>query len=196
MRPAVFLDRDGTMIHDPGHLRRLEGLRWFPWTIDAIRLLNRAGFLVIVVTNQGGIGLELYDEAFVQTLHARMSETATASGARIDGWYYCPHHPNATIPAMRVNCDCRKPGTKLVREAAERFSIDLPRSFVVGDKLSDVQLAVNVGATGVIVRTGHGEAEVASGGGTVPGAAFVAADLIEATSWILLRGGQTAEATR
>jgi D-glycero-D-manno-heptose 1,7-bisphosphate phosphatase len=196
MRPAVFLDRDGTMIHDPGHMRRLEDLRWYPWTIDALRLLNRAGFLVIVVTNQGGIGLELYDEHFVTLVHTRMSEVAASSGARIDGWYYCPHHPNATIAALRVVCDCRKPRPKLVHQAAEEFSIDLSNSFVVGDKVSDVRLAGNVGARGVLVRTGHGEEELAASGGSVAEAALVAADLIQATSWILARRGQPVEAAR
>jgi D-glycero-D-manno-heptose 1,7-bisphosphate phosphatase len=195
MPPAVFLDRDGTMIHDPGHMRRIEDLRWFPWTIDAVRLLNRAGFLVVVVTNQGGIGLQLYDEAFVHAVHARMSEAVAAGGARIAGWYFCPHHPNATIPALRADCDCRKPRPKLVLQAAEDFGIDVSQSFVVGDKMSDVRLAGNVGATGVLVRTGHGE-EVASAGGSIPGAALVAADLIHATSWILARRGQTVEAQR
>ena len=118
MGPAVFLDRDGTMIHDPGYLRRLDDLRWYPWTIDALRLLNRAGLPVVVVTNQGGIGLELYDEGFVQAVHGHMAAVAAASGARIDGWYYCPHHPDATIPALRIDCDCRKPRPGLLRQAA------------------------------------------------------------------------------
>jgi D-glycero-D-manno-heptose 1,7-bisphosphate phosphatase len=196
MRRAVFLDRDGTMIHDPGHMRRLEDLRWFPWTIDALRLLNRAGFVVIVVTNQGGIGLQLYDERFVHAVHNRMSDVAAAGGARIDAWYYCPHHPNATIPALRVDCDCRKPRPKLVLQAAEAFSIDVSRSFVVGDKVSDVRLAGNVGATGVLVRTGHGEEEIANGGGSIAGAALVTADLISATSWILARSDRPIEAKR
>jgi len=194
MRRAVFLDRDGTMIHDPGHMRRLDDLRWFPWTIDALRLLNRAGFIVIVVTNQGGIGLQLYDESFVHAVHTRMTEVAAAGGARIDGWYFCPHHPNATIPMLRVDCDCRKPRPKLVLQAADEFSIDVSRSFVVGDKVSDVRLAGNVGATGVMVRTGHGEEELAKAGGSIAGAALVAADLIAATSWILAHADRSIEA--
>ena len=189
MRPAVFLDRDGTMIYDPGYLGRLEDLRWYPWTIDAIGLLNRAGLSVVVVTNQGGIGLEFYSEDFVRALHARMSEMAASGGARIDGWYYCPHHPEATVPALRVACDCRKPRPGLVRRAAAELSIDVSKSFVVGDKVSDVGLAGAVGATAVMVRTGHGEEQLVRAGGVVPGAALVAADLIEATSWILGRVG-------
>jgi histidinol-phosphate phosphatase family protein len=188
-RPAVLLDRDGTMIRDVGYLDRPESLEWYPWTLDAVRLLNRAGFVVCVTTNQGGIGLGLYSDAFVRELHAGMGETLKAAGARVDGWFYCPHHPRAELDALRVECDCRKPAPGMARRAAERFDLDLTASYVVGDKASDVGLANGVGARGVMVRTGHGEQELMGRGGTMPEAAHVAADLMEATSWILGRSG-------
>jgi D-glycero-D-manno-heptose 1,7-bisphosphate phosphatase len=184
-RPAVFLDRDGTMVHDAGYLGRLDDLRWYPWTIDAIRLLNRAGFLVFVVTNQGGIGLGLFTAAFVDTLHAAMADVLGAGGAHVDGWFYCPHHPQSESPVLREDCLCRKPGPGLVRQAEAAFTLDLARSFVVGDKMSDVELGTGVGARGILVRTGYGEAIAQERGGTVPEAAFVAADLMEATAWLL-----------
>jgi D-glycero-D-manno-heptose 1,7-bisphosphate phosphatase len=194
MRPAVFLDRDGTMIHDAGYLSRIEDLRWFPWTSEAIRLLNRAGLLVCVTTNQSGVGLGLYTEAFVQRLHAEMAAALDAGGARVDGWFYCPHHPSAFVEAFRRDCDCRKPQPGMVRQAAERLGIDPSRSFVVGDKLADLGLAEQVGARGILVRTGNGEEVVRSHGGRVPGAACVAADLMAATAWVLAEarssGGQ------
>jgi D-glycero-D-manno-heptose 1,7-bisphosphate phosphatase len=184
-RPAVFLDRDGTMIHEAGYLDRIEDLRWFPWTVDAIRLLNRAGFLVFVVTNQGGVGLGLYPESTVHAIHDAMTSTLARGGAQVDGWFYCPHHPEARIEALRIACECRKPKPGLVRQAAGAFAIDLPRSFVVGDKLSDVDLARGVGARGVLVRTGYGDEVVRAHAGVVPGAAHVAADLMAATAWLL-----------
>jgi D-glycero-D-manno-heptose 1,7-bisphosphate phosphatase len=180
----VFLDRDGTMVRDVGYLSRLEDLYWFPYTVDAVRLLNRAGFLVFVTTNQGGIGLGFYPEAFVQQTHQEMAAFITAGGGRVDGWYYCPHHPRATIDALRVTCDCRKPAPGMVRQAQQQFAIDLARSFVVGDKAGDLGLALSVGARGVMVRTGHGEAELARLGAAAD-AAHVSVDLMEATSWIL-----------
>jgi len=189
VRPAVFLDRDGTLIHDVGYLGRLEEIDWYPWTIDALRLLNRAGFLLCVTTNQGGIGLGYYTEAFVRETHDTMARTIEAGGGRIDGWFYCPHHPEARLDALRVVCECRKPGPGMVRQAVERFDIDLARSFVIGDKQADIGLAAGVGAQGVLVRTGHGEDELARLGGSMPGAAHVAPELMAATSWIL---GQTA----
>ena len=189
MRPAVFLDRDGTMIHDVGYLGRREDLRWFSWTIEAIRLLNRAGFAVCVTTNQGGIGLGFYEEQFVLDLHREMSETVEAAGAHIDGWYYCPHYPTAVIDNLRVDCECRKPKAGMVRQAAEQLPIDLSRSYVVGDKTADVGLAKAVGAKAVLVMTGHGESEIRRHNGTVPDASFVAPTLLEAASWILMDAG-------
>ena len=185
MRRAVFLDRDGTMIHEAGYLSRHEDLRWFPWTTEAIRLLNRAGFLVCVTTNQGGIGLGFFTQTFVDELHARMTDTIEAGGARVDGWFYCPHHPSAIIEALRVDCDCRKPRPGMIRQAAERLGIDPSQSFVVGDKLADVALAESAGARGVLVRTGYGDAVVRAHDGNVPGAAYVAGDLMAAAAWIL-----------
>ena len=186
MTPAVFLDRDGTMIHDPGYLSRREDLRWFPWTIDAVRLLGRAGYRVFVVTNQGGVGLGLYPESFVQALHADMDETIRAAGGAVAGWYHCPHHPDAVIPALRIDCECRKPRPGMVRQAAhDHGPLDLARSFVVGDKFGDVGLAAAIGARGVIVRSGHGEAEVARHRDALPAGTHVAATLADATAWIL-----------
>ncbi len=184
MRPAVFLDRDGTMVRDVGYLSRLDDLYWFPYTVDAIRLLNRAGFLIFVTTNQGGIGLGFYSEEFVQKAHAEMDAFIAAGGGRVDGWFYCPHHPRAIFDALRVTCTCRKPEPGMVRQAQERFPIDLDRSFVVGDKAGDLGLARSIGARGVLVRTGHGEAELARLGPAAADA-HVSTDLMEATSWIL-----------
>jgi len=191
MRPAVFLDRDGTMIHEAGYLSRLDDLRWFPWTTEAIRLLNRAGFVVCVTTNQGGIGLGFFTEAFVAELHGQMTETIEAAGARVDGWFHCPHHPSAIVEALRVDCDCRKPRPGLINQAGARFSIDLRRSFVVGDKLIDVGLAASTGARGILVKTGYGDEVARAHGGDVPGAAYVASDLMAAVAWILAESRPT-----
>jgi D-glycero-D-manno-heptose 1,7-bisphosphate phosphatase len=192
-RRAVFLDRDGTMVHDVGYLSRLEDVRWFPWTIDAVRLLNRAGFLVCVTTNQGGIGLGFYTEAFLERVHAQMAATLEAAGARVDAWFHCPHHPAATIAELRVSCDCRKPGPGMIEQAARRFEIDLPGSFVIGDKIADVGLGVAAGARSILVRTGYGEAELVRHKGVVPGAAHVARELMDAVAWILEDAGYPKE---
>jgi histidinol-phosphate phosphatase family protein len=188
-RPAVFLDRDGTMIREVQFLRRPEDLVWLPATVEAIRLLNRAGFVVCVTTNQSGVGRGLYTEADVQVLHDLMTSTLEAAGARVDAWFYCPHHPDATVTALRQVCECRKPRPGMIRRAAERFPLDLDRSFVIGDRLTDVGLAASVGARGVLVRTGYGEHTIAEQAGAASGAALIAADLMEATAWLLRQSG-------
>lgn len=188
MTPAVFLDRDGTMIREVGYLANRDDLQWFPFTVDAIRLLNRAGFLVFVATNQGGIGLGYYPEQFVIDTHAEMAATLERAGAHVDGWLYCAHHPRAIVEGLRVDCACRKPGRGMADQAAATHRIDLARSFTVGDKFTDVGLAHSFGGRGVLVRTGHGLDELARADASAPVADYVANDLMEATSWILRAG--------
>lgn len=161
LRPAVFLDRDGTINDDVGYLSRMSELTLYPWAIDAVRLLNRAGYLVVMVTNQGGIGRKMIEAAFVAELHAEIDRRLAAGGAHVDGWYFCPHHPEALIVELRGACRCRKPATGMVDDAARDLGIDLARSWVVGDKWSDVQLGVRMGGRALLVRTGWGVIEEA-----------------------------------
>jgi len=158
-RPAVFLDRDGTINEDVGYLSELSHLTIYPWAIDAVRLLNRAGYLVVMVTNQGGIGRRMIRPEFVGELHAVIDARLAAGGAHVDGWYFCPHHPEALIEELRAVCDCRKPATGMARDAARDLGIDLARSWVVGDKWIDVQLGQRIGGRGILVRTGWGVIE-------------------------------------
>jgi D-glycero-D-manno-heptose 1,7-bisphosphate phosphatase len=189
MKPAVFLDRDGTLIEEVGYLSRVEDVRWFPHAIEAVRLLNRAGFLVCITTNQGGIGLGFYREELVHLVHREMVAALEASGARLDGLFYCPHHPQAVREDLRIDCTCRKPRPGMIQQATARFDIDLARSFVVGDKDKDVGLANSVGAKGILVKTGYGQAELQRHGGQITGAAFVAETVLDAAGWILTQAG-------
>ncbi len=187
LRGAVFLDRDGTMIEEKGYLSRLDDVKWYPGTMDAIRLLNRAGYAVCVITNQGGIGLGLFDEVFVRTVHALMEAEIVASGGAIDGWYYCPHHPNATVPELKAPCACRKPGRAMIDAACREHGIDLARSWVIGDKDVDVRMAAAVGARGILVRTGYGALHLEKLGPALPEGTLVARDLTEAVAEVLTR---------
>ena len=188
-RPAVFLDRDGTLIHDVGYLSRVEDVQWFPWSIEAIRLLGRAGFLVCITTNQGGIGLGFYGADIVERVHAGMCADVEAVGGRIDALFFCPHHPRAITDELRIDCECRKPRAGMIQQAMARFDIDLSRSFVVGDKMADVGLATNAGARGILVKTGYGHAQLQRFGEHPPGAAYVADTVFEAVGWILGESG-------
>ena len=184
--PAVFLDRDGTLIDEVGYLDRLERLALFPYSIDAVRLLKRAGFLVVVVTNQAGVAHGLFDEAFIAETHRHLDGKMAAAGTRVDGYYYCPHHPHASLEAYRTTCECRKPGTGMIRSAARDLGIDVARSFVVGDRWLDIEMAQASGATGILVQTGYGKTEALRPRDGVRAEAVVA-NLIEAAAWILRR---------
>jgi D-glycero-D-manno-heptose 1,7-bisphosphate phosphatase len=160
-RPAVLLDRDGTINEDVGYLTDAAELRLYPFAPDAIRLLRRAGFAIVVVTNQGGIARGLMTEAFVVETHRRMAERLDRAGAHVDDWCYCPHHPEAIVPGLNTPCACRKPGTALPQAAATRLGLDLARSWVVGDHWRDVQMGEAIGARTILVRTGHGRRQEA-----------------------------------
>src|SRR5438105_2955441 len=130
-RPAVFLDRDGTLIEDVGYLERLDQLALFPWTTDAVRLLNRAGFATVVITNQSGVGRGVYPEAFVGEVHAALDERLARGGARIDRYYFCPHHPSDAKGQYLRACDCRKPAPGMIRQACADLNLDPARSWMV-----------------------------------------------------------------
>jgi D-glycero-D-manno-heptose 1,7-bisphosphate phosphatase len=183
--PAVFLDRDGTLLEEGGYVDRLERLVFLPFSIDAVRLLNRARFRVVIVTNQSGVARGLYTEAFVHQAHDLISRRVADGGARIDGYYFCPHHPSAEIAEYRRDCDCRKPAPGLFRRAAADLGIDLARSFVVGDKGTDIQAGVAAGCTPLLVRTGYGRDT--EGSADAAHAAAVVDNVIAATAWILGR---------
>jgi D-glycero-D-manno-heptose 1,7-bisphosphate phosphatase len=185
--PAVFLDRDGTLIEEVGYLDRVERLELFPWTIEALRLMRRAGFKLVVITNQAGVARGYFDEALVQSVHRYLGDRFAAAGAAVDAFYYCPHHPEATVPAYRANCACRKPNPGLVEQAVREHAIDLEQSFVVGDRWLDVRTAQNAGARGILVRTGYGAHESRH---PEPGvsAAVVVDHVFQAASWIVRHG--------
>ena len=159
MNRAVFLDRDGTMIDDVGYLDSLSQLAFYPWTVDAIRTFNRAGLKVVVVTNQSGIARGMFTEAFVEQTHREMDARLAAGGARVDAYYYCPHHPDGRVAGFARGCGCRKPGRGMIDQAASDLTLDPARSFVVGDKWLDVELGRAVGARAILVRSGNGAAE-------------------------------------
>ena len=193
-RRAVFIDRDGTLAHEVGYVNHLSRFRLFPWAVDAVRLLNHGRLLAVVVTNQAGVARGYFPESLIGEVHARMSETMQAGGARLDGIYYCPHHPSAGDPPYRQDCACRKPRPGLLRRAADELDIDLERSWVVGDREADLTLARNVGARACLVRTGYGAGELLWHASSWPRPPDVVADhLLEAVERILGEAGSDAE---
>lgn len=151
MAAAVFLDRDGTIVEDAGFLHEPGKLRLLPGAAEAIRRLNQHGYLVVSVTNQSGIARGLYTVADYAAVQRRLTELLAGHDAHLDGSYFCPHHPEFTGP-----CECRKPGTKLFRDAQAALDIDFERSWWVGDRLSDVEPARALNGHGILVATGQG----------------------------------------
>lgn len=183
-RPAVFLDRDGTLIEDPGYLGDPDRVALLPAAAEGLRRLSEAGFALVVVSNQAGVARGLITQADVEAVNRRVSEALAARGVLVDGFFFCPHHPDFTGP-----CECRKPGIELFRRAVEDLDLDLGSSWVVGDTAGDVGAAGALGITAVLVRTGQGErtASELSADGVVP----VAPDLSEAARLILAASGRS-----
>ena len=184
MRPAVFLDRDGTIIEERGYLDRLDLLELYPFTADAIRLLNRAGYATVVVTNQGGIGRGIIDEPFLRQVHDTIDGRLAAGRARIDRYYFCPHHPDAVVPELRRKCACRKPAGGMIEQACLELSLDPKRSVMIGDRRLDVIAGASAGTRTVLVRTGHGAHEEAMPQGHARPDAILN-NLMEAVGWLL-----------
>lgn len=174
-KPVVFLDRDGTINEDVGYLAEPGGLVLIPGASAAVRRLNEAGVKVVVVSNQSGVGRGYYTDSDVEAVNRRLVLLLGEAGASVDALYWCSHHPDD-------GCECRKPGTGLVARAVLELQIDAAGSYVVGDKVSDLQLADNIKAKGVLVLTGKGLKEAEK---LLAPAAFVARDLGEAVDWII-----------
>jgi len=186
MTPTVFLDRDGTINEDVGYLNAIDRLVFIPGALDAIRLLARADYQIVIVTNQAGVALGMIEEHVLADLHRVIEERIRAAGGRVDGWFVCPHHKTAAVEKFRLDCDCRKPKPGLFDQACQALPVDKARSVYIGDKASDMEAARAAGIAGILVRTGYGEGELARHHGRVAGATLVAANLAEAASRILM----------
>jgi D-glycero-D-manno-heptose 1,7-bisphosphate phosphatase len=160
LRPAVFLDRDGTLTEEIGYVNHPMRLKLIPGVARAIRLLNEAGILTVVVTNQAGAARGYFTEDLIDVTHQRLRNLLREeTNAHLDAVYYCPHHPREGPAHLRIRCDCRKPGPGMIRRAASEWPIDLSRSIMVGDKISDSEFGHRLGLRTVMVMTGYGRGE-------------------------------------
>jgi len=189
-RPAVFVDRDGTINEQMGYINHVSRFTFLPGTAEAIKLLNIHRFLVIVISNQSGVARGYFPIELVNEVHSRMKTMLEKEGAWVDAVYFCPHHPSGNVAEYRKACDCRKPATGMVRKAIDRFDIDLKSSYVIGDRLSDIEMAERLDLKGILVRTGYGRGEIEH---LLPGSTlrpvYIADDLLEAVKWIIKRQG-------
>ena len=182
---AIFFDRDGTLLIEMGYISHPALAVPYAFAADAIKLAREKGFMVFVVTNQSGVARGWLNETELGAVHGRMIAALAARGAALDGVYYCPHHPEATVKKYRLACECRKPAPGLAGLVTAEHEIDLTRSFVIGDKLSDIGFGKALGAKSCLVRTGFGgESErAASGSELVPD--LVADNALEAVRWAI-----------
>lgn len=158
-RPALFLDRDGTVNIESGYIRELDNLRLIPGAADVIRQCNQGQVPVVLVTNQSGPARGYYGEDWIHALHQRLQELLAAEGAHLDKVYYCPHLPadEGSVPEYSRNCDCRKPEAGMLLQAAQELDLDLSQSFMIGDKATDVDVGKRVGAHTILLTSGYGE---------------------------------------
>jgi D-glycero-D-manno-heptose 1,7-bisphosphate phosphatase len=185
---AVFLDRDGTLNEEMGYVNHVSRFHLLPGAAEAVRLLNENDWKVVVVSNQSGVARGYFPESVLAEVDARLNAELAREEARLDGTYYCLHHPQAQLEAYRRSCECRKPRPGLLRRAAQELGIDLGESWLIGDRLLDVETAHNAGARAVLVLTGYGRGErdwVLSASPVKPD--HVAEDVLAAVRWLLGR---------
>lgn len=177
-KKAVFLDRDGTINEEVNYLSKIKQIKILPTVPSAIKLLNENDFLVIIITNQSGIARGYFTEKELEGINSHLVNELSKNGAKINGIFICPHHPDS-------QCDCRKPKTGLLKEAADEFDLDLSSSYMVGDKYTDLKTGINEGCKTILVKTGYGKGEAEKIGGWDFKPDLVAEDLLEAAKWIL-----------
>ncbi len=180
LSPGVFLDRDGTINEERGYITRVEELSLLPHSAEGIRLLNGLGLKAVVVTNQSGVARGYLTEERLREINGYMERLLREEGARLDGIYYCPHHPLYGNENYRQNCFCRKPNPGMVFRASAYFLIDPKLSYIVGDKEEDIELAIRIGAKSILVLTGMGRKTLQ--GGISP--SYTADHLLDAVHWI------------
>lgn len=188
LRPAVFLDRDGTVNEQMGYINHISRFHLLPEAGRAIKLLNDHKIPVVVVSNQSGLARGYFPKELLNQVHEKMDRLLAQEGAHIDGLYYCPHHPEAKEMQYRIDCNCRKPKTGMLLQAADEMNLDLSLSFVVGDRWSDIKCADRAGCLSVLVLTGYGRGDyeyIGPDQDIQP--SHVAENLFDSVKWILTK---------
>ena len=185
-KPAIFIDRDGTINEQMGYINHLSRFHILPGVPEALRLLNKNEYFVIVVTNQSGIARGYFPPQLVEEIHTYLRDILKKEDAEIDAIFFCPHYPLSQIEEYAIECDCRKPSTGMIRKALDKFDIDMTQSYMIGDHFTDLEFAHNGNLKSIMVKTGYGLGEVEH---VLPGLPFkpvyVADDLLDAVKWII-----------
>lgn len=187
LKKAVFLDRDGTINEEREYLSRIEDFSLIKGAAEAISLLGNAGYLIVVVTNQSGIGRGYYSEEDLEIINHHMRSELEKWGAKVDASYFCPHHPSHGLGKYKAECDCRKPLPGMLLQAAADLGIDFASSWMVGDKKTDIDAGIAAGCRSILVKTGYGESETHLFPPDFP----VADDLLAAARMILSKNSES-----
>lgn len=190
MKRAVFLDRDGTVIalgSDDGRLSDIKDMRLLPSAAEALCILNKAGFLIFIHTNQTVVAWGQISETMLQHMHDVLSERLRKKGARVEGIYYCPHHPEAPLQKYRKVCRCRKPKAGMIQEAIKEYGVNVSQSYMVGDSSKDILMGERAGLRTILVRTGNAGKEY----GAVPVKPdYIAKNILAAARYIRKRAAK------
>ena len=181
LRPAAFIDRDGVLNLDHGYVFRVQDFEWLPGAIDALAQLQRAGYALVVITNQSGVARGLYTLDDVERLHAHLRGDLQAHGVQLTGIYACPHHPDGVVPEYSLNCACRKPMPGMIEQAAREHGLDLAASYLFGDKATDIEAGRRAGV-GRCWRIGTGGTGGEARDCSADGAAASLIDAVKATA--------------
>jgi D-glycero-D-manno-heptose 1,7-bisphosphate phosphatase len=185
-KPAVFIDRDGTVNEQMGYINHVSRFVILPGVVEAVRLLNGIGFHAVIVTNQSGVARGYFPLSLVHEIHDFLDASLKKDHVTLDGIFFCPHHPNGSVPEFTKQCNCRKPRTGLIDQACRSLEIDLQNSYAIGDRCDDIEFARRAGVKGILVKTGYGLGEIKY---LLPHSksnpVYIAEDLLHAVQWII-----------
>lgn len=187
MEKIIFLDRDGTINKEINYLYKQADLEILPGVPEAIKMLRESGYRIVVVTNQAGVARGYYQEADVEHLHQYLNQQLAKAGAKIDHFFYCPHHPEHGIGDYKIDCPCRKPAAGMLKRAEKYYFVDKANSFIIGDKLLDIRAGNRYGVRGILVGTGYGSQEhrMVMSRGQTKEYEYFAKDLMAAAQYII-----------
>lgn len=181
---VIFLDRDGTINAEDGYITRIEQLRLYEGTIEALKILKSMGYRIVIVSNQAGVAKGLLTENELIIINKFLLSMLGEEGIFIDALYYCPHHPEAVIPEYKKECECRKPKVGMIRKAEKELKVVAKNAYMIGDKLTDIELAYNFGGKGILLLTGYGSEELKKINSQAHTPVYIAHDILDAVQWI------------
>ncbi len=184
MDKVIFLDRDGTINREDGYITRVDQIHLYEGAVPALRMLKEMGYRIVIVSNQAGVAKALLTEQALQEINNALLSMLKAEGILIDRLYYCPHHPEAVVPEYKKACECRKPKTGMVMRAVKELGVQVQGAYMIGDKLTDIELARNFGGRGILLLTGYGKEEIKKLDPQKHNPVYIGKDILDAVSWI------------